>query len=117
MGDLGCADAEGIGPEGAVGGGVAVAAHHDIARQRQALRRNGHMHNALSGIIQSEQGDIVSGAIVGELVDHPLDFGLHCIAVAGRYIVIGDAEGLLQFVRHKNTGQTHGVIELTYQVG
>ena len=99
MGDFGCADAEGIGPEGAVGGGVAVAAHHDITWQRQALRRNGHMHNALSGIIQSEQGDIVPGAIVGELVDHPLDLGRQRIAVAGRHIVIGDAEGQIGTVQ------------------
>ena len=45
--DLAGADAEGQGPEGAVGGGVAVAAHDRHAGQRAALLGADHVHDAL----------------------------------------------------------------------
>ncbi len=44
--DLGSADAEGQRGQGAVGGGVRIAAHDGHAGQRRALLRADHMHDA-----------------------------------------------------------------------
>ena len=51
------ADAEGDGPEGAVGGGVGVAAHDGHARLGEALLGADHMHDALLGVAHREVGD------------------------------------------------------------
>ncbi len=50
--DLGGADAEGQRAEGAVGGGVRVAAHDRHARLGQAQLRADHVHDALIGTAQ-----------------------------------------------------------------
>ena len=55
MGDFGRADPEGIGAEGAVGGGVAVAADDQQAGQGHALFGPDHMDNALPGVALAEQ--------------------------------------------------------------
>ena len=53
MGDLRGADAEGVGAERAVRGGVAVAANDQQARQGQALLRADDVDDALSRIVEA----------------------------------------------------------------
>ena len=55
MRHLGGADAEGVGAERAVRGGVAVAADDREARQGQPLLRADHMDDALARIAEAEQ--------------------------------------------------------------
>ncbi len=95
MRHFGRADAEGVGAERAVGRGVAVAAHDQQARQRQALFRADHMHDALTRIAQAEQTDAVCGGVGLEIGDHRRDrrIGDRAVAGVGRHVMIGNAEG------------------------
>ena len=60
--DLAGADAEGQRAEGAVGGGVAVAAHDGHARQGAALLGADHVDDALVGVAHAVVGDAELGA-------------------------------------------------------
>ena len=94
MGDLRGADAEGIGPEGAMGRGMAVAADHGQSRQGQALLGPDDMDDALARIVQAEELDAVTRRVGAEIVDHPGDLGIgDVVAPTRRHIVVGDAEG------------------------
>ena len=63
------ADAEGERPQGAVRGGVAVAADDRHARLRDSQFRADHVHDALIGITQIEQPHAELEAVVAERVD------------------------------------------------
>ena len=63
---LGSADAEGQGAEGAVGGGVGVAADHRHSRQGGALFRPHHMDDPLTGVVDVEFGNGEGFAILVE---------------------------------------------------
>ena len=95
MGDLGGADAEGERAECAMGGGVAVAADHGQARQGQPLLGPDDMDDALAGVVEAEQPELMALRIVAQLHDHALDGGIDAIeiALAGRDVMILDAEG------------------------
>src|SRR3990172_11016759 len=69
MRDLGGADAEGEGPEGAVGRGVAVAADDEQTRLGETLLRPDHMHDALARVIEPEHGDLMISAVLEEGID------------------------------------------------
>jgi hypothetical protein len=104
MRHLGGADAEGVGAERAMRRGVAVAADHQQARQGEALLRPHHMHDALAGIVDAEQLDVVSGRVLLELAHHVRDLGIGdgATRAAGGHIVIGDAKGETR-LRHHGT--------------
>ena len=55
--DLTSADPEGERAEGAVRGGVAVAADSGAARKREALLGTDDVHDSLPAIVQTEVGD------------------------------------------------------------
>ncbi len=99
MGNFRRADPEGIGAEGAVGGGVAVAADDQQPRQGQALFRPHHVHNALPGIVQAEQRDAAFRRIRFEIAHHGSDLGIGDAggAPVRRHVMIGDAEGEPRF--------------------
>jgi hypothetical protein len=67
--DLAGADAERQRAEGAVGGGVAVAAHDGHARQRAALLGADHVDDALVGVAHREVGDAELGGVRPQRVD------------------------------------------------
>jgi hypothetical protein len=60
---LGCADAEGQRAQPAVAGRVQIAANNRGARQRKALFRPHHMHNALLAIRIADQADAEFGRV------------------------------------------------------
>jgi hypothetical protein len=102
--DLGGADAVGQGTEGAVGGGVRVAADHGHARQGGALLRADDVNDALALVVHLEFDDAVFVAVVVEglhlqardLVDDGLDAAL--ALWRGRHVVVGVA--MLASMRH-----------------
>ncbi len=63
---LGGADTEGQGSQGAVSGSVGIAADHGHARQRGALLRPDHVHDALARITHGELPDAELSRIVGQ---------------------------------------------------
>ena len=89
------ADAEGVGAEGAVRRGVAVAAHDEQARQRQALLGADDVHDALPWIVQAEQLDAVLARVALEIAHHGRDLRIRdlMVAAARRHVMVGDAEG------------------------
>lgn len=95
MSDLRRADAEGVSAEGAVRGGVAVAAHDQQAREGEALLGADHMHDALTRIVQPEEIDVVFGRIRLEIAHHGGDLRVSdgVVAPTRRHVMIGDAEG------------------------
>jgi hypothetical protein len=95
MRHFGCADAEGVGAEGAVRRGVAVAANDQQSRQCQALFGTDDMDNALARIAQAKKPDPIAGRVDLELADHVGDRGIgdRVAASAGRHVMVGDAEG------------------------
>ena len=95
MGDLRCADAEGVSAERAVRRGVAVAADDEEARQGQPLLRADHMDDALARVVEAEQRDPCAAAFADSSVDHAPDVAVRNAggAGAGRHVVVGDAEG------------------------
>ena len=70
------ADAEGDGAEGAVGGGVGVAAGHGHAGLGQAEFGGDHMHDPLAATAKAMQGDAVVGAIALEGLEHRFGQGV-----------------------------------------
>ena len=86
--------AKSIGAEGAVGGGVAVAAHGQQARQRQPLFGPDHMHDALARIAQAEQRDAVIRRIGLEIGHHGGDLRIGDAggAAVGGDVMVGDGE-------------------------
>ena len=95
MRHFGGADAKGIGAERAVGRGVAVAADDQQARQRQSLLGTDHMHDALPGIVQSEQLDAVLRGVLLDLPHHARKLGIGDVTprAAGRHVMVRHAEG------------------------
>jgi hypothetical protein len=95
MRDLGSPDAECVGAEGAMGGGVAVAAHDQETGKGQALLRTDHMHDALPRVVQPEQLHAVLCGVLLDLAHHARELGDGNVRAraARRYVVIGDAEG------------------------
>ncbi len=95
MRHLGRADAERVGAERAMGRGVAVAADDQQPRQRQALLRTDHMHDALARIVEAEQLDAVLGRVLLDLPHHARQLGIGDVAprAARRHVMVGDAEG------------------------
>jgi hypothetical protein len=90
--DFGGADAEGQRAEGAVGGGVAVAAHHGHAGQRRAVLRADDVDDALVGVLEGEVHQRAEVADVGverlhlQARDRVLDA---FVPVVGRRVVVG----------------------------
>ena len=74
--DLGRADAEGERPEGAVGGGVAVAADHGHARLRQAELRTDDVDDALVGVAHRVEADAELLAVAAQGLDLDLRHGV-----------------------------------------
>ena len=93
MGDLRGADAKPHGAQSAVGRGVAVAAHHHHARVGQALFGTDHVHDALTSIVEANQGNAVALGVGVECLDHAHDRRIQSDgAVANRgHVVIGHA--------------------------
>ena len=96
--DLAGADAVGQGPEGAVGGGVAVAADDGHARLGAALLGPDHVDDAVARIAHGEEFD----AGVGDVARQGLQLqprlvvgdGVDALGLAlGRHIVVGDRQG------------------------
>ena len=94
--DLARADAEGQGAEGAVGGGVAVAAHDRHARQGQALLGADDVDDALAGVAHREDDDAELGAVGPQHLDLLAGdrVGDRLVGVGGRDVVVlgGDGE-------------------------
>src|SRR5579885_3764990 len=94
MGDFGRADAEGIGAEGTMRGGMTVAADDQQAGQRQSLLGADHMDNALARVAQAKQGDVSLSRICFEIPYHGRDLWIGDAggAAARRLVVIGHAK-------------------------
>ncbi len=88
--DLAGADAVRQRAEGAVGGGVRIAADHRHARQRRALLRADHVHDALALVVHLELRDAEAVAVGVERVDlQPRDrVGDALRAIGGRHVVV-----------------------------
>ena len=93
--DLAGADAEGQRPEGAVGGGVAVAADDRHAGQRAALLRADHVDDALVRVAHAVVGDAELGGVGGEDLELlGRDRVLHrLVDVGGGHVVVGGGDG------------------------
>jgi hypothetical protein len=61
--DFAGADTEGQGPEGAMGGGVGVAADHGHPRLGQTLLGTDHVHDALARLAHLVEGDTELGGV------------------------------------------------------
>ncbi|MNL48398.1 hypothetical protein D3C87_1712570 [compost metagenome] len=96
MADLGGADAEGQGPEGAVGGGVAVAADDGRARQGQPLLWSDDVDDALIDAVQRDPRQPELGGVDLQLLDLRPAFRVEDArrAVQRRDVVIGHGQGL-----------------------
>ena len=90
--DLARADAEGEGAEGAVGGGVRVAADDRHARLGQAQLRAHDVDDALLGVAEGVQGHAELGAVLAQgphleggdgVGDRPVDVGRGDVVVLG----------------------------------
>ena len=94
MRDFGGTDAEGVGAEGAMCRGVAVAADDEQAGQGEALFGPDYMHDALACVAQAEQGDRVVRRIRFEIAHHGGDLGIGDTGrpAARRHVVVRDAE-------------------------
>ena len=93
--DLAGADPEGQGAEGAVGGGVAVAAHDRHARLGEAQLGADDVHDPLVGVAHREQPDPELGAVGGQHLDLAGRDGILDGAVegGGRHIVVHGGDG------------------------
>ena len=58
VGDLRRADAEGVGAQRAMGGGVGIGAGDDQARQGDALFRTHHVQDAVTRIVEENAGEL-----------------------------------------------------------
>lgn len=70
------ADTEGDRPEGAVGGGVRIAAGDRHARLAEPQLRRDHMDDALAAAAEAMQGDAVLGAVALQGGEHLLGEGI-----------------------------------------
>ncbi len=102
--DLGRADAVGERPEGAVGRGVAVAAHDRRARQGEALLGTDDVDDALPGVELVEILDAEIAGVLGQRLDLGRALGIvdAVRAVGGRHVVVDDGQRLLR-VAHAAT--------------
>jgi hypothetical protein len=102
--DLGGADAEGQRPEGAMGGGVAVAADQRQTRQGQPLFRHGDMHDALAAVIGAPMLDAVARGIFAQRGHEAGGLGIgigdRAGAVVAGHVMIGDGEGEVWPMHH-----------------
>ena len=89
------ADAEGQRAEGAVGGGVGIAAHDGRAGQGEPLLGSDDVDDALAHVVHSQVGDAEFGDVLLEGVD--LEAGLFVLdgarVLGGRYVVVGHGQG------------------------
>jgi hypothetical protein len=90
------ADPEGQRAEGAVGGGVAVAAIDQKPGQRQPLFRPDHVHDALPWVVEAETGDAMGPGVLLQRVDHARDRG-RARAAPRRRVVVHHAVGQARF--------------------
>ena len=93
--DLGSADAEGEGAEGAVGGGVGIAADDGRARQGETLFGTDDVDDTLARIVHREVRDVEVGAVLVQGLDLEARFVIFDTgrAVRRRHIVVGDGQG------------------------
>lgn len=70
------ADAEGDGTEGAVGGGVGIAAGHGHARLGKTQFGGDHVHDPLAATAEAMQGDAVTGTVALQGGEHRLGQGV-----------------------------------------
>ena len=106
------ADAEGQRPEGAVGGGVRVAADDRHARLGDAQLGADHVHDALAGGADRVDRHAELRAVVLERLDlHAAevvgDLGRHLRAV-GRHVVVGGGQRAVG-PAHRPPGQAQGL--------
>ena len=96
--DLGGADAVGERAEGAVGGGVAVAADERGARQREALLGPDDVDDALALVELVEIFEPEQLGVLGQIGDLRRAFrvGVGQVAVGGRHVVVDHAERLFR---------------------
>ena len=108
--DLGGADAEGQGAEGAVGGGVAVAADDRHARQGEAELGADDMDDALVAMAHREAGDPELRAVGGEHLELAGRDGVghRLVDVGGGHVVVGGGHRQLG-VAHAPAGQPQAV--------
>jgi hypothetical protein len=107
---LGGADAEGQRAQRAVRGRVAVAADDHLARQAQALLRADHVHDALAHVVQAEEADARSGAVVLQRLRHRALLGVGDVGErtrTGGHVVVGRGEGALGAAHRKATLAQH----------
>ena len=95
MFDLRRADAEGQRPEGAVRGGVAVAAHHGHAGLGEALLGSDHVHDALADVVHAVERHAEVARVALERLDLVARqrIGDALAAVGRRHVVVGDGNG------------------------
>ena len=93
--DLAGADAEGQRAEGAVGGGVAVAADDRHARQRAALLGADHVDDALVRVAHAVVRDAELGGVGGEHLEllGRDRVGDRLVDVLGGHVVVGGGHG------------------------
>ena len=88
------ANAEGKRAEGAVGGGMGVAAHHCHARQGRTLLRPDDMHDPLALVMHAEFGDAEIDTVAVQGLDLQARYRITDAraAIGGGYIVVGHGE-------------------------
>ncbi len=90
--------------EGAMGGGVRIAAHDRHAGQRRALLGSDHMHDALAWIIHAELGDREFGAVLSRVSTCSRDTGS---AIPGSRSVVGTLwSAVARFASARHTGRS-----------
>ena len=100
--DLAGADAERQRAEGAVRAGVRVAADHRHARQRGALLRADHVHDALARVAEREIGRSAELGDVGvqrSTCRRETGSAMPCVPVGGRRVVVGGGDDRLDAPR------------------
>ena len=108
--DLGGADAEGQRAEGAVRGGMAVAAHDGHARQGQALLGTDHVDDAATGVVHVEIGHAELGDVLLQGLDLDAQLLVHA-ALADRRrrrVVVGHGDGGVG-PPHRTAGQAQAL--------
>ena len=92
---FGRTNAESECPHGAMGRGMAIAAHNRHARQRTAKLRPDHMHNALTVIEQRDVRHAEFNDVLFQGINLQAAFGVHnagATAVIGRDIMVHHGE-------------------------
>ena len=116
--DLGGADAEGEGPEGSVGGGVGVSAHHGHAGLGQAQLRADGVDDSLVGIAQRVEAHPELGAVGAQGLDLGAagDVGDRQIDVEGGDVVVLGGDGQVG-ASDRASSQTKSLEGLNYEIG